>query len=272
MDSLFATGIRPLVDKAILEQQQEYPKDYFRVSSAGYCHRYVIMKRLSIPSVPERQDDVRSLRVFQAGHVFHEWMQKVTRDAGISIAQEAELVDEEWGVKGHFDDLVSLSAPIHVERDLFGPVQPADWPPKKLVLYDYKTQNSKAFTWQKGKPMSIFHRMQLGTYLCLLRQDHPGLEEARILKISKDDLRLTEQQLLWSPQLEEEIAQYWLTLKAAWNRYQATGQLPACTCAKIDGGWFGKRNSTGRVWNDFFYNEEPCSLEWMNKTKEEWNK
>lgn len=252
MDSLFATGIRPLVDKAILEQQQEYPKDYFRVSSAGYCHRYVIMRRLGIPTVPERQDDVRSLRVFQAGHVFHEWMQKVTRDAGISIAQEAELVDEEWGVKGHFDDLVRVEY--------------------KLVLYDYKTQNSKAFTWQKGKPMSIFHRMQLGTYLCLLREEHPGLEEARILKISKDDLRISEQQLLWSPKLEEEVAQYWLTLKEAWNRYQATGQLPACTCAKIDGGWFGKRNSTGKVWNDFFYNEEPCSLEWMNKTKEEWNK
>jgi hypothetical protein len=252
-DSLFATGIRPLVDKYILEKQQEYPKDYFRASSAGYCPRYVIMKRLGVPTVPERSGDVRTLRVFEAGHVFHEFTQKITKEAGVSIAQEVELTDEQWGVKGHFDDLVKVD--------------------DKLILYDIKTQNSKAFTWQKGKGISHFHRYQLGTYMMMLRRqggigdwiyDTSKLEEARILKISKDDLRMAEEQLLWSPQLEAEVDEYWTALKRYWIRYQEDGTLPACKCKDIDDGWFGNRNSRGQCWNDFFYNEIPCSQEWFD--------
>lgn len=251
---LFSTGIRPYIDKWIVDNNsQEYPKDYFRASSAGYCPRYVIMKRLGIPTVPERQGDTRSLRVFAAGTHFHEFMQRITKEAGVSIAQEVELTDEQWGVKGHFDDLV------HVEEG-------------KLILYDYKTQNSKAFTWQKGKGISHLHRYQLGTYMCMLRKQYPELDEARILKISKDDLRFAEEQLLWSPQLEADIDEYWTSLKRYWVRYQEDGTLPACNCKEIDGGWFGNRNSRGGIWNDFFYNEEPCSGEWMEQSENVWKK
>lgn len=247
--------LSPLIDKYLQGQQQEYPKDYFRASSAGYCQRYVIMKRLGVTPVEERSDTSTDLRIFAAGHIFHEWMQRITKDAGISVAQELEVVDDELGVKGHFDDLVLVD--------------------DKPVLYDYKTQNSRAFTWQMGRPMSSLHRMQLGTYMYMLRQKaikqanggYLGLDltEARILKISKDDLRMKEEQLLWTPELENDVVSYWRKISAAWDHYQKTGELPPCECLKIDDGWFGRKTKAGKVYNDYYYEDEPCSQKHFNK-------
>ena len=92
-----------------------------------------------------------------------------------------------------------------------------------------------------------------------------NLSESRILSISKDDLRMHEQQLLWSPQLEKEIYQYWATLNGYWK----ARKLPACTCDKFDGGFMGRKSAKGKFYNDFFYNDTPCSQEWLELTKKE---
>jgi hypothetical protein len=124
--------------------------------------------------------------------------------------------------------------------------------------------------------------MQLGTYMYMLRTGNMSanvgskhitddlwkqirnLSEARILSISKDDLRMHEQQLLWSPQLEKEVVGYWRTLNGYWK----AKKLPKCTCLDHDGGFMGKKSAKGKFYNDFFYNDEPCSLEWYKKSKE----
>jgi hypothetical protein len=91
------------------------------------------------------------------------------------------------------------------------------------------------------------------------------LTEARILSISKDDLRMHEDQLLWSESLEKEVLLYWQTL----NEYWKSRKLPPCTCLEIEGGFMGRRSKKGKVYNDYFYNDEPCSLEWLAKWKKE---
>lgn len=265
--SLFDTGIRPTVDaylKKKAEEERNYG-EYWSASSAGYCMRLVIMRRLGVPKVPELADNAAQTRIFESGHIFHEWMQRITKDAGLSIASEVELQDEDLMIRGHFDDLVLVD--------------------DKLILYDYKTAHSASFNYARNRPISHYHKMQLGTYMYMLRggkiamlenktapeahvllnHDPSQLNEARILKISKDDLRMHEDQLLWTPELEKEIQHYWSTLNGYWK----AKKLPACTCLDHEGGFMGKRSAKGKVYNDYFYNDQPCSIEWYEKCKEE---
>jgi hypothetical protein len=251
-DSLYSTGVRPVIDNHLLEESKKVRDygDYWSASSAGYCMRKVIFDRMKVPHV---KDDPRKQRVFSSGHIFHEWIQKLTCDAGISVAQEIELQDEDLMVRGHFDDLVLIN--------------------DNLILIDYKTAHSQSFKYKVGKPMGHFHRMQLGTYLYMLRSkdfvfDNPKerfeipkntISEARICLISKDDLRMAEQQLLWTASLEKDVYSYWSTLNGYWKAQT----IPKCTCLDIEGGWLGSEK-----YNDYFYKGEPCSLDWYRESKE----
>lgn len=238
--NLYATGVRPAIDEYLLKKSQERRDygDYWSASSAGYCMRKVYFDRLQVPHV---KADARKQRVFTVGNVFHAWIQGITHDAGLSIEQETELVDDTLMVMGHIDDLVNIDG--------------------KLILIDYKSQNSRSFTYTayRDQPMSHYHRMQLATYLYMLRATkYPELTEGRILKISKDDLRMSEEQLLWSPALEKEVVGYWNTLNGYWKNTQ----VPACTCADYENGFMAKI-----TYNPYFYGGEPCSLKWFDLQK-----
>lgn len=246
--SLYDTGVRPHITEYLRkksEEQRDYG-EYWSASSAGYCMRLQIMRRLGVPKVPELEEDQdRQTRVFEVGHLFHEWIQRITKDSGTSIAQEVELIDDDIMVKGHFDDLVKTD--------------------DGLILYDYKTAHSGAFKWKKDKPVGDYHRMQLGTYLYMLhKQGTHKPQEARILTISKDDLRMDEKALEWASELEKDVVSYWNTLNGYWKNKK----LPKCTCDKMDGGFMAKRTAKGKIYNDYYYNDEPCSLEWYQLWKD----
>lgn len=263
MTSLFDTGIRPAIDNYLAKKSQEQRDygDYWSASSAGYCQRKLIFERLGVPPV-EKEDDARKQRVFEAGHIFHEWVQRITKNAGLSIAQELEIQDEDLMVRGHIDDLVLVNDPRW--RNGYGEVELHPRLPQKLILYDYKSQHSGAFTWQKGRPVSYYHLMQSGTYLYILRQKEniygtATLEEARILKISKDDLRMDENQIIYDDKLEKQVLDYWNMLNDYWN----AKKIPPCTCADHENGFMAKEK-----FNPYFYEGEPCSVKLYEKFKE----
>lgn len=284
MSDLFNTGIRPAINAYLLKKSKEERDygDYWSASSAGYCMRLNIMRRLGVPKVPELEDNATQTRIFEAGHIFHEWLQRITKDAGLSIASELELQDEELMIRGHFDDLVLIKKYFtdSGEEAVFGDTEAT--PSKHLILYDYKTAHSASFNYKKKQTeIGYYHKYQLATYMYMLRtgslpdwlkaklgelasKNGPMLNEARILSISKDDLRMHEVQLLWTPELEEEVKSYWAEL----NSYWAKRTLPKCTCLEHDGGFMGRKSAKGKVYNDFFYEDEPCSLKWMQLTKE----
>ncbi len=233
-----------------------------------------IFERLKVPHATP--DDPRKQRVFTAGDIFHEWIQRITKEAGLSIAQELELQDESLMIRGHTDDLVLVPKQNGVSViEVTGGKAETTTTNADLILYDYKSQNSRAFTYQKGKPMSYYHRMQLGTYMYMLRKGFKAqdgvdildprfsgifeLSEARILKISKDDLRMEEQQLMWTPELETEVTDYWKRL----NRYWDEKQIPPCTCADHENGFLAKE-----AYNPYFFDGGPCSIKLYNKWKE----
>lgn len=303
MSDVFNTGIRPHIDaylKKKSEEKRDYG-DYWSASSGGYCMRLNIMRRLGVPKVPELEDNATQTRIFEAGHIFHEWLQRITKDAGLSIASEVELQDEDLMVRGHFDDLILVTdSPLNLETVVANEGTPSERittvPKQHLILYDYKTAHSGSFSFKKLQTeIGHYHKMQLGTYMYMLRKNSliwndktwnknaydvkfdagmlKELSEARILSISKDDLRMDEKQLLWSPQLEKDVYGYWSTLNGYWNNKK----LPACTCAKFDGGFMARRSKKGKIYNDFMYRnpetgiEEPCSLEWYKLFKEKTN-
>jgi hypothetical protein len=268
--SLYQTGVRVAVDDYLIEKAKEV-RDYgayWSASSAGYCMRKVIFDRLGVTPT---SNDARKTRVFEVGHIFHEWMQRVTKEAGLSIAQELRLQDNTLMIQGHFDDIIKASV--------------------GLILYDFKTVNSRSFTYKKGSDMSHYHKYQLGTYMSIIRQlvdgdktikvleqdndglyskditdsfrklvkSLDGLKEARILNISKDDLRMEETQLLWNDGLSKTVTEYWETL----NEYWAAKKLPACTCHEQEGGFMAKDK-----YNPYYFQGEPCSLQWYKLWKE----
>lgn len=274
MSDLFNTGVRPVIDDYLLSEAAKVRDygDYWSASSAGYCQRKLIFERLGVPKT--LPDDPRKQRVFSAGHIFHDWIQKLTRDAGVSIAQEVELQDEYLMVRGHFDDLLLLDDADRVSQgdgELDGQVGMYTQE-KKLTLYDYKTVNSRSFMWakQNNNAMSYYHKMQLGTYLYMLRNTwdeamgaHTKLKvgeltEARILKIEKENLMMMEQQLTWGPELESEVLEYWKSLNAHWK----AKTLPQCTCEAHEGGFMAKEK-----FNPYYYGGEPCSLEYYKLWK-----
>lgn len=248
--SSYTTGVREAVDNYLVAEAMKVRDygDYWSASSAGYCMRRLIFERLGLPPTKE---DARKQRVFTAGHIFHDWMQGITKAAGLSVASEVELQDEGIMVRGHFDDLILVN--------------------DNLILYDYKTANSRSFTYSKGRPISHFHKMQLGTYAYMLRKtdmrstgdrpwDSKDLTDLRALKISKDDLRMEEKLVTYDAQLEQEVYEYWATLNGYWNKRQ----VPKCTCADFENGFLAKE-----AYNPFFFNGEPCSIEYYKKWKAE---
>lgn len=252
--SLYETGVRAILDDYLVEEskkKRDYGQ-YWSASSAGYCMRKNIFERLGVPHI-EEEDAARKQRVFTAGHVFHNWIQELTKASGASIAQEVELIDDKLMIKGHFDDLIKAD--------------------DSLILYDYKTANSRSFNYKKE--MSHYHRMQLGTYMYMLRHLLDGAEalgikvlplgmklqelsEGRILVLEKDTLRTKEFVLEWSVGLEKDIYSYWSTLNGYWE----SKKMPKCTCADYEGGFLAKE-----AYNPYFYNGEPCSLDWYNHCK-----
>lgn len=176
MTDLFNSGIRPVVDAHIakLAEEERNYGNYWSASSAGYCMRLLILRRLKLPAIPEIEDArVRNQRVFSAGHVFHEWIQRITKESGLSIAQELELQDEDLMIRGHIDDLILIPgydpAPYGMPEDA-----PSSWSmpevvPDKLILYDYKTVHSAYFNYKKDK-VSHYHKYQLASYMMMLRK------------------------------------------------------------------------------------------------------
>jgi hypothetical protein len=270
--SLYETGVRTIVDNYLLEESKKVRDygNYWSASSAGYCQRKLIFERLG---VPKNNEDARRQRVFTSGHIFHDWIQQLTKKAGVSIAQEVELQDEELMIRGHFDDLILISDPsktvVTMNDDKLAVIDET----AHLILYDYKTVNSRSFMWAKknGNTMSHFHRMQLGTYMYMIRKagldlvaglsdpNQYELSEARICKIEKDTLMMGEQKLMWTPDLEKDVVEFWRTLNGHWE----AKTLPKCTCADKENGFMAKE-----AYNGYYYNGEPCSLDYYKLFKD----
>lgn len=173
----------------------ENPK--FRVSDAGKCHLMRYWKRKGIE--PTDEPDVRAKRVFEVGHVFHNWLQAILRRNGCLVEEEFEVEDTHR--KGHVDAIVMT--------------------PEGLILYDFKTVHSRKFNYLNNE-IDKHYIHQIVTYYMMLPF---GVEDIRLAYISKDDLRIQEMSIIREFEFEkilQETVDDWDKLIIAWE----TGQEP----------------------------------------------
>ena len=180
-------NITNLIDKTLTKKQElrKNRKSSGKISPSGLgrCWRFQIWKRQG--KEPSNPIDNRSLRVFECGTIFHDWIQ------GLLGEVESEVLCEKDDIKG-YADLVT-----------------------KDEVIDLKTTHSRGFWYMKKKGYDINKEkfgniLQVICYAWIL-----GKPKARLCFISKDDLCINEYVFFtdkWVDKVHLELAslrQWW---------------------------------------------------------------
>ena len=185
------------INEHLLREQEERKNRQrsgkFNPSSFGRCYRAQIWNRANEP-VTDAPDE-RSLRIFRAGQLFHDFVQSFIPDNQIEVEVETK------NVKG-FADIVS-----------------------KDCVYDIKSQHSRAFWWMKHPSYDIKKEkynnwLQVAFYAIRLKKPKMSL-----VFISKDDLcveEYIEQTKNWDKPLRNELR----SLNRYWMNFQKDKRLP----------------------------------------------
>jgi hypothetical protein len=248
-------SVQKLISDYLAEEyrrSQREPKDYWRVSDMGHCLRGRYYKRQG--AKPTDPPDERTLRKFQAGNIFHWWLQRQVRYAASEmsgvrvIGMEREVRNDKLHVVGHYDALVQIG--------------------RKKLLYDFKTVHSNAFHYrEQNKSLTQKqHAMQLGLYLMLLHQEHPDLTEARLLYISKDDLSVAETKVILTPALKREILRELKILNESWEKKKLPPTPPLIVKDSVKNKWVINWQAQYCPYHDLCMNE-PKEV-WMKEARE----
>lgn len=193
--------IQELIDNIIaLEDKDHVKSGKFSPSLFGRCYRLQYWNRKG--EVQSNPPDTRTLRVFKAGKLFHDFVQKLLLCGEFGTQQEILIESED--VKG-FADLV-----------------------RENEVVDIKSQHSKAFWYMNKKGVDIKKEkypnwLQVGYYAREL-----GKKFMRLVFISKDDLCVNEyvQPLddYWLYEIEMELKE----LQSWWELQKLPFALPRC--------------------------------------------
>lgn len=189
-------NITSLID-TVLKEKQDKRKDrkssgLISPSSFGRCFRQQIWKRQG--KEPSNPIDSRTLRVFECGHIFHDWIQRLLGEV------DSEVLCEKNDIKG-YADLVN-----------------------KEEVIDIKTIHSKGFWYMKKKNYDITKEkygniLQVICYAWIL-----GKPKARLVFVSKDDLCVEEYGFYtekWLKELNIELD----FLRDFWDAFKEDGIL-----------------------------------------------
>ena len=187
--------IQEILDKYIQTKEEEKKarvrSGKFNPSLFGACYKRQIWNRENRPQ--SNPPDDRSLRVFQCGNIFHQFIQDLIPE------DHCEVEVNEEDVKG-FADIVTETEVIEI-----------------------KSQHSRAFWYSKKPGYDIKkekknHIMQVCYYALML-----GKPTARLVYVSKDDLCMDEYTFTvkqWEDCINEELR----TLRLRWANKDATAQ------------------------------------------------
>lgn len=173
-------SLTEIIDKALLEEQaaraSRERSGKYNPSSLGRCYRMQYWNRQNVPQ--SNPVDVRTLRIFRVGSLFHDFVQGFIPDAQCEV---------------------EISTP-----DLYGfaDVVTTD------TVWDIKSQHSRAFWYMEKAGYDIAKErytniLQVVCYGIIL-----GKEKAKLLFISKDDLCTAEYEFKvseWAHEVTKEV-------------------------------------------------------------------
>ncbi len=198
------TTIQALIDKA-LAPKPRVRSGKWNPSSFGYCYRSQYWNRMDEPK--SNPPDARSMRVMQAGKLFHDFVQNLMGDVETEVSVESD------DVKG-FADIV-----------------------RGNEVVDIKSQHSKSFWWMNKKACDI-REEKYGNWLQVLYYARElGRGFGRLVFVSKDDLCIKE--------YVQPLDDYWLdginleltALRYLWKKQELPPASPRCKPAKAGTYW-----------------------------------
>lgn len=209
-------SVQDILQKSLENDREERAITSWHASGLGSCLTTRYLERSGVDA--DTPFDPRILRVFSVGQHFEDWL--------------ADLVEKHEGVKA--DRQVRVEWP---EYNLTGKCDQVFSKPRPYI-YEYKTMHSRAF-WHmnkekvSGKPN---HQMQLWVYL-----ERLGIDEGRLVYFSKDDLAISEFQVLRSDEsIKNRVIDELKILNAAWK-----AQLPPPPLIHENDSW---RPMTTKDW------------------------
>lgn len=168
--------------------------EHWHPSKLGQCPCGTFLERLGVP--PDSEFDERTLRVFDVGHLFENWIiDLISKEKGLKLEKQVRVEDKKLDVAGFADLLIKQG--------------------REKRLYEIKSKHSRAFWYMfnEGEGANRHHEMQLWLYLKLLK-----MKEGSILYVSKDDLTLLEFTVrLDNKQLEKEVMSELKMLNDCWK-------------------------------------------------------
>ena len=191
--------IEKTINEYLLKQQEERSKrersGKISPSQLGRCYRYQYWNRKNEPV--SNPIDVRTLRIFAVGDIFHDWVQKFFPDA------KTEVMVAKDDILG-FADLVTEDA-----------------------VTDIKTVHSKSFWYMEKADYNINEEkkpaiLQVCTYAWILEKP-----KANLFMVSKDDLCVAEYGFStekWIPEIEKEL----LVIRTNWTKGEFPKAEPRC--------------------------------------------
>lgn len=196
-------GIQDLINASVREERAAKEQRHWFISRLGQCPTGQYLERAGFK--PDKPFDDRTLRVFNVGNVFEDWIVKL-------LAKQDKFVLE-------------LQVPVEDQvRDISGKADFILTTNEIPIVYELKTVHSGAFWWMfKGgmkygkhyepsgpKPQ---HIIQLWWYLKLL-----NIPMGVLMYISKDDLTIKEcPVLLNNIDIEKEAEETLAILNEAWR-------------------------------------------------------
>lgn len=194
-------SIQSLIVATLQKQRDVEPKPpsgYWRSSSLGSCLCGAFLARQGKPA--DEPFDDRTLRVFSVGKTMEQWVLETLRvesyKEGIVLSTQDEMVSKDKTLVGHLDVLLTLDS-------------------GKKIIYEFKSCHSRKF-WHMvnmKQGADLHHRMQLWSYLWMA-----GVDEGRIVYISKDDLAIQEYPIFLNDAgLQQLVIGELATLNGAWR-------------------------------------------------------
>jgi len=188
-------NLQGIINEKIKEAKSESREiKHWHPSKLGSCMRGMYLERLGVK--PDTEFDARTLRVFNVGHLFEDWIvELIEGTSGYEFTKQVRVEDKALDIAGYADLFVKKG--------------------KEQKLYEIKSKHSRAFWYMENKKEGAnhHHKMQLWLYLKLL-----NVSEGAILYVSKDDLTLAEYPVLLSDiKLGKEVMKELEILNACWK-------------------------------------------------------
>lgn len=184
-----------------LKKQQEYKQTSWHSSSLGNCLRGTYLQRLG--EKPDKEIDDRTLRKFDVGNIFEDWMLDLIEKNPIieKLERQIRVESKIYNLSGKIDALITYKDGT-----------------KEII--EAKSSNNKAFWWmiKNGDKPSRHHEYQLWTYLKLT-----GINYGRIVYIEKDYLSIQEYVVkLEDKEIASEVISQLELLNNAWDKKDIT--------------------------------------------------